>query len=447
MTDRFVDSAAAGAGTGADWANAYTTLSAAATAAVAGETIYVANTHNESTAATVTITFAGTSANPVRCLCVTPSSASGNSGLATGAAVANTGSVTLTVAGTAYVYGISFSQGSGAGGGQNLVVGSGTSTSLLIFEACAFKLNTTHANSRLALGTSSASGNTSQLVEFVNTSVEFSAAGQAIAPRCPFVWRDKASNAIVLGTAPTSLFKLSTGVGANRIELSGLDLANLTGNIVDLGTNGGVDLNLRDCKLGGGVALKTGSWAGPQQGFIRLHNCDSDDTNYRLTESRYAGDVTQETTIVMTGGASDGVTPFSRKMASAANANFYAPLESPPVLLRNETTGAAKTLTVEIVTDNVTLKNDEAWIEWEYLGDASFPTASRDLDDRVADILTAGVNQASSSQAWTTTGLTTPVKQKLEATFTPQLKGWFRGRVMLARPDTTLYYNPQASIS
>jgi hypothetical protein len=44
---------------------------------------------------------------------------------------------------------------------------------------------------------------------------------------------------------------------------------------------------------------------------------------------------------------------------------------------------------------------------------------------------------------WTTTGLSSPVKQKMESTFTPQEKGTYIARVCLGRASTTLYVCPK----
>lgn len=67
MTAYYVDSAATGSATGADWTNAFTTVQAGLTAASAGDTIYVASSHDERAAATLTLTPpSGTKGNPVR---------------------------------------------------------------------------------------------------------------------------------------------------------------------------------------------------------------------------------------------------------------------------------------------------------------------------------------------------------------------------------------------
>ena len=56
MASYYVWSAAAGTGTGASWANAYPDLTAAFSGKVAGDVLFVAHDHAESTASAVTLT-------------------------------------------------------------------------------------------------------------------------------------------------------------------------------------------------------------------------------------------------------------------------------------------------------------------------------------------------------------------------------------------------------
>lgn len=70
MANHYVWSGATGGATGADWADAYLTLAAAATGSVAGDTFYVAHDHAETQASAMTITFPGTEASPNRVYCV-----------------------------------------------------------------------------------------------------------------------------------------------------------------------------------------------------------------------------------------------------------------------------------------------------------------------------------------------------------------------------------------
>lgn len=178
-----------------------------------------------------------------------------------------------------------------------------------------------------------------------------------------------------------------------------------------------------------------------------MYNCDSGDTNYRIWTEALAGSVVSETTIVRSGGASDGTTSLSWKMVSNANAEYpLLQLESPEIVRWNETTGSSITVTVETITDNVTLTDDECWLEVQYLGTSGFPLGTF-ISDAKADVLATAANQTTSSETWTTTGLTTPVKQKLSVSFTPQEKGFIHAVVKLARASTTVYVCPKLDVT
>lgn len=137
-------------------------------------------------------------------------------------------------------------------------------------------------------------------------------------------------------------------------------------------------------------------------------------------------------------------------MISSANCSKYFPLVLSDIIGLNNTTGSSVTVTVHIVTDNVTLTDQEIWLEVEHLGTSGFPLAVLvDDADAITDRLLAGAasNQATSTEAWTTTGIGTPVYQKLEVSVTPQEKGPIRCRVMLAKASTTVRVCPEAVVT
>lgn len=172
-------------------------------------------------------------------------------------------------------------------------------------------------------------------------------------------------------------------------------------------------------------------------------------TNVRRDERyQYQGTLTTETTIIRTGGASDGTTAFSWKIVPTVNNKRDFPFETFEGTLWNTATGAAKTLTVHTVCDNVTLTDAEVWLEVEYLASSATPVSSL-LTDANATVLTTAANQATSTETWTTTGLVTPVRQKLEVTFTPQMAGPIRWKVKVARATATpaIYVCPKADLA
>jgi hypothetical protein len=105
-------------------------------------------------------------------------------------------------------------------------------------------------------------------------------------------------------------------------------------------------------------------------------------------------------------------------------------------------TGSPVSQTFELLTDNVTLNNNDAWIEYSYLGSSSTPLGT--FSTTAPDILATGSALTTSTATWTTTGLTTPVTQKIVITFTPQLKGVYSAKLKVAKASTTLWLNPPA---
>src|SRR5690242_12430843 len=116
MAHVYVDSNATGAGTGADWANAYTTLAAALTAKAAGDNFWVAHNHAETQTSAMTLTSPGTAANPCTVACVNKAGSVPpvSADLRTTATISTTGANAITAQGYMYCNGITLSAGSGA---------------------------------------------------------------------------------------------------------------------------------------------------------------------------------------------------------------------------------------------------------------------------------------------------------------------------------------------
>ena len=426
---------------GSTWALAKATLAGAAAIDAAGDTIFVSQAHSESTASAVTIVLAGTRVAPVRLLCGNDANQPPTA-LETTAVIATTGASNIAVNGGVYAYGLTFRAGSGAST-ANITVGANTGvSSYAVYDSCAFELNNTSVSSVIR-----PCGDPSGATQWMDCNVKFGSASQRIEPLTSgsFVW--SGGGIASGGTSPTTLMGRHRGSYARLLEALDLSQGSASMNIFTAGTDpngGGV---IRNCKL-------PASWVGSlASGTItagerfELYNCDSGDTNYRLIIADYAGSILSETTIVRTGGASDGATPISWKMVSSADTEFPdIPLTSPEIARWNETTGSSITVTVEVITDNVTLKDDECWLEVQYLGTSGVPLGSF-VSDAKADVLATAANQTTSSETWTTTGLTTPVKQKLSVSFTPQEKGFIHAVVKLARASTTAYVCPKLAVT
>lgn len=445
MADIFVDSAATGTGTGTNWANAYTTLAAAITAATNADTIYVANTHNASQ--TTAKTFTCPTSPGLRVLVVTPSGASGNSGLATGAIEAiGAGSSTFTINGFAYFYGLSIygATNNNPAAVINLAQANGASAALY-FENCVFQLRTasTTAGVGYNLGTVRASTSQDNLLDFKDTSFRFGSTTQGFI--CGNA-RMRAQNISFdsAGSAPTTLIQNRPGSGNFIIEASDLSGESWS-NLVSVAWLSTYDILLRNCKLPSGTALTTGTYSGPGGVSIRMENCDSGDTQYNVALGSYTGTVVDETTIVRTGGGET-----SLRLDTSANTKFPYSTLTVEGARYNSVVGTSQTLTIEFIHDTSSASgqgsgtsfaytNAELWVELQYQGTSGFPLALIDLDDRAANVLSTPANQPSSSATWTTTGMTTPVKGKMECTFTAQEAGYLLFKVCFAAPSKVVY--------
>jgi hypothetical protein len=230
MAARYVWSGATGTGSGASWANAHVSLTAAITASSAGDTFYVAHDHAETTAAALTLTFKGTAAAPDRILCVNrggsvPPVAADLVASPSGSCV-TTGNNSLFVAGTFYCFGMIFSAGTGATGAPGLQVGA-AHPCYQRFENCSLRIasTTTGSSARINFGVT---GGTP--IDLKNCKIGFGASNfafQGLTVACPLRWVNSPSASVVdsSGGTPNQLFAGTTAGWINTSEFSGLDLS------------------------------------------------------------------------------------------------------------------------------------------------------------------------------------------------------------------------------
>lgn len=431
---------------GSTWVLAKQTTTGAAAIDAAGDNIFLSKFHAESTNAAVGINSAGTPANPVKIISVDDAAEPPTTPSA-GATITTTGNFGITFTGSNYVYGVTFDAGTGASGTAATITCNATTGAASIFENCTFRMNTT-SGSQIIQAITNGSSPTTQVI-WKNCHVKTSHVSQAIAAgRGKFVW--EGGSLLAGSSVPTGLFRGGNQAFSNtEILISGVDLSNGgTGMVIFHTTTGGGRWIIRNCKLPAGW---TGSLLGvPTLGCrAEMYNCDSGDTNYRLWIEDYCGSIKSETTLIRTGGASDGTTGFSWKMGTSANVSAYAaPLISPELpAVWNTTVGSAVTVTVDVIHDSLTaLKDDEIWLEVQYLGTSGFPLSSF-ISDAKADVLATAVSQDASAATWTTTGMTNPNEQKLSVTFTPQEVGFIQAKVYSGKASYTVYVDPKLQVS
>lgn len=446
MADRYVNSAATGNNDGTSKTDAWTSIESALTNAAAGERVFIASTHDEAGGAIgankIYTPANGTAAGPVKLLSINWTTGV----LEYGSQFKFASGYYVTIRGFAYWYGCIFDTGNSTLGTS---IQDGSNPVAVILENCKLKISSASSTTYFLIGPSSASTIDDHSVKLIDPLFEFGNAGQHIRLACGInEFSGNAANLISGATIPTILFKSGTGSQLNT-NISGIDFSSISTTLFNLSNASGCGLvKVQNCKLNASVTLQDATIAGPGGQVVNFCNCDSDATNYRMEHYKYQGSIKTETTTVLTGGASDGTTTISWNMTTLATGPSFAfPLESPEIAIWNETTGSAKTVTVEILHDSVTnLTDADVWLEVSYLGTSGYPLGSR-ISDRKADILATAVDQTDSSATWTTTGLTNPNTQKLSVSFTPQEKGYFQAKVVVAKENYTVYVDPKLTVS
>jgi hypothetical protein len=388
----------------------------------------------------------GTAASPLKIICVDnagtvpPVSAD----LRTTATITTTGAFSIILIGDSlYCYGISFYAGTGAVD-ASISLHTAGGTDFGVYEACSFNIPATGtASSFIRVGATTTNAATKTIWD--NCTVSFGATAQSIVVVSYLEWKNTPT-AITGATIPTNLFYNALSTAINSIAVvDGVDLsaAGAGKTLVAANTISG-EYIFKNCKLGGSVTVAATPTV-VAGAHVSLCVSDSGDTGYRQERYQYEGTLSTETTIVRTSGASDGQTSVAWKMVSSANSEWHSPLKSFEIAIWNTAVGSSKTATIEIVNDGVTLQSDDIWMDVQYLGTAGFPLASKATTR--ADVLSAGANLTTSAVTWTTTGLGSPVKQYMQATFTPQEIGYIRATVYVARASTTVYIDPVITIA
>jgi hypothetical protein len=449
MTLHYVRSGAAGAATGVDWANAFTTLAAALAGGAAGDSFYVADDHAESTASAVALTSPGTAASPCFIFCVSDAGSVPpvHADLATTGTVATTGASSITFSGFAYCYGLSFTAGS-VGSLASLAFGA-AATHRWTLEACQLIVGNTNNSSNISLGSTGAVAYQNQ---FINTTVRFGAVAQSIRfGGGTFTWRNTANAVVAAGSIPTNLFTAPGDRGAVA-DLKGVDLSDMgSGKTIFGAAINGAQYRIYDCEIDASVTIAATPTA--PGATVIVARCAATDGDHIEQLYTYQGTQSDEITIVRTGGATDGETPKSRKIVTTANAKWIAPFEALPISRWFPTlpdtalglaVGAPVTLTIYgIWGDGAVPDNDEIWAEARYLGSASNPQASIATNGKAGHLATATALTADAVSTWG--GSTTAFKMAL--TFTPQQAGFIFVTIKAGAASATFYIDPKIEVS
>lgn len=449
MADRYVRSTDGNnADNGTTWALAKATLAGVDAIDTAGDRLFVSQVHAESTAASVTLNFAGTITSPTQIIC-------GNDGNQPPTAVATTGAMTvtgasnITVNGHVYVYGLIFTVGNNSSGGS---FSSGASTVTQRYESCDFIIPS--GNTQVASGL--AGGSAKQA--YKNCRFKFNNASQGLKPTTGTILINGGS-IIAGGTSPTAFI----AAGGAQVLVENFDFSSAAAGIsLSVAPTVPNTIIFRNCRLPGSWSggVLSGSFTSP--GRISMYNCDNANTTYKMWVEDQSGTMRDEATIVRTGGASDGTTSISWKISSGANCAYPdAVMVSDEIRVWNDSLGGSPdmTVTAEYLHDtNVAagqgagasnaFQNNEVWLEVNALEATGNPQGTLHTS-APATVLTTVADNATGvgTGSWTTTGLTTPKSGKVSVSFTPQKSGLFRCRVFVGKASKTIYVCPKVTIS
>ncbi len=332
-----------------------------------GDTFYISNNHAESQSSAWGPTFLGTKSAPCFYICVTDTAASPTA-VNTTATVTTTSNSNITISGTSayfYMYGISFNCGTGSAGSATIVLQAASQ----VFDTCGFNL--VHTNSSNSMSLSSGTVGDRNAV-YRNCTFTFAHASQKLNPQCGPI--EIIGGAIALtGTAPSTLIGNTSPTGA--LIVRDCDISGITGNLLDVSGTVTRSYIFANCKLGAGVTLAYDAIQGAGTTTLRVHNCDSGATNYRMYTASFWGTSQQSTSTYNNAGATDGTQRISWKIDTNTYPFFAQPFVSEQIFQWVDTTGSSLTATVEIAGSS-SLDNDDIWMEIEYLGNASYPIGS-----------------------------------------------------------------------
>lgn len=412
-----------------------------------GNTIYVASEHAETQSSNLTASLpaAAGGSGPLNILCVGKSHVPPTAAdLTTGASVSTTGSATLAFglstssARPYYVYGVSFSCGSGANSPDMTLSG------VMFLHNCNVTMGGTSGGKVLIIGSSG--GNCSHH-EWRDVVVTFNASSSCLA----YKWtshRWRGNNSALAGTAPTNVVA-SPGAAdaASSVLFEGVDLSLITAgkNVFSNGAVSPLKLTVKDCKLGASAGIVSGT---PLPGTeINVIRSDSGGTNYRQERYTWSGTQTTETTIVRSGGASDGARSLAWKIVSNSNSKWSYPFEAMPIEIWNETTGSLTITLYGIWTGAAPPNDDEFWLDIEYPGASAGANPQGMLATTTKDTILSASSAVNNSSDGSTWGGSQTYPFKITATISPTMKGPITIYPRAAKASTTFYLDPKPEIS
>jgi hypothetical protein len=433
MATYYLDSAAAGAGTGADWTNAFTTLTAALAAATSnGDVIKFDDGHTEEVAADTDYTFGAN----ISIICVDKNSSDALSTQGTAAWIGNsTTNRTIRFIGArrAYIYGMTVRTAGSVADNMQPAISDGAHYE---FENCYLWNGNTSTASGIFIGAADAQ----VYFRMRGGTLRFGATAQRLA-----IGGNVELDGVTVasaGSAPSTFTIFNqTRVGGAYLRCTGCDLSHCgSGSLVGDATFAAGVAEFIQCILGASyVMLATQTVANRSGAEVWVRDCSSGDSHGLMGHANTLGSTVSDTGIYLTAGAAGQ----SWKIVTTANASYYTPYESPWISGYHTGTSAI-TPYIEILRDGsaTAYQDDEVWAEFMFKGTASSTRASFSRD-RMTPLGTPA-NQAAGAGTGSWTGEGTAWSGKLDSgsSITPAEAGDISGRIVVGEPSITVYADP-----
>lgn len=384
------------------------------------------------------LNVAGTNGTPSAILCVddTTGEPPAAGSLRNTAVVTISGNAAMTFQGWCFVHGIKFTSGG------TIVFGAGSGY-FFHMRDCEFILTNTGSAGQIV----QTETNSRTLVIMENCRFRCGAAAN--------LWyagggvHIRGGNAISGGTSPTNWMTLggANGRGGSPI-IEGFDFSNWASALVVFAANTGPGTGIArimDCKM-------PASWTGTPCGGLNnpsarceLTNCDDADTRWNFWSVGFAGEHREETTLVRTAGATVAGQALSYKITSSSFAEYpLLPWDTP--LPAVWVPAGSRTLTIELLHDSATnLQNDDVWATLRHQGASGFPLGA--FVTSRCELLATAADLTASSEAWTTTGMSNPNKQKITLSFTQAEDGYVFPVLYTALASKVLYACPDCVVT
>lgn len=435
MTARYVYSSSAQDDSDSTWNSStvsYTTLDAALTAWAAGDIIYMAHDHDETTAGIINIGSSCVANNAEPAIIRRVNRSTGNysgktaPGTGTGYNISATGATGDVIAACSFIM-----QGVHIDVGDDFNCTNNDDT--ITYYQCTIDINDIWR-----LGTADCG------VDFIDTDINsFGSLQLTTSRRIRFIGGSVSST--TTGTVFDHLNNNKNWLICEGVDFSGLGTGATLGSA---GFTEGYNCLLNRCKLP--TSYGTPSIASDGQ-FVEYWSTDDSADHYRAERHEYRGTVTPNTSTYLTAGYDfEGTTNLGMEMVPSSTCDDDNSLESQPIYFYySGATGSSKTFTIEVLEDFTTSPTKyELWMELLYCGTSSSVewvyATSRDLDGTSGG---AALDSGVGTGSWT--GATGFASKKVSVSVTPQVTGVYKAVVHLGKYEAakSVVYNPQVTVT